>query len=464
MNRIFRRVGSALSAVLLVFTLIVVPQRANAVIIEASELFLQQAALSVAESVGMNAAVSGMTAAEVSTAMGSAVSGYAAATGTTAAALAETVGTVTTILTPKTIIIGAAGVAVLFGIINYMIAQHSELETVGTPAVIASGTSFLGLPVGKVGSARYLLGSYYYTLENQGLTFDGSSITVPALADHSGGQVLYTLSDGVQIVAGVSSSSDTYLDIFARAPNGNFIGTFVGTQYTRRSNSYTFVQGVWTATGLPFFGVLQNGGNNEWASSQGQSENLFESNTGLFRLSQWDSNYNLYTYYNGTGELIQYSFNFTRSSDFELPQLDEDQFLQIQLPEGVTLDPSSSADDVLSPIVEAIASNEPSVLPAQVVDSIPEPSPDFDPEAPPVGGGEDPDGDNPEDYPTLPTGFGLDFTGVWHYVVEALAFVLPFISTAMLTWTTVMPGSVQILVWASIVLAIMFAIIKRLLG
>lgn len=427
-------------------------------------MFLANAATTYAEASGMTAAVSGMTAAEVGAAMTTeVVTGYATATGTTSAALATTVGA-GIIITPKTIIITAAAAAVLGAIIGYMISQRPELETVGTPSVIASGTSFMGLPVGKVGSARLWLGSYYYSLETQGLTFEGSSITAPALPDHSGGQVLYTLTDGVQIVAGVATNSDTYLELFARAPNGDYIGSFARSQYTRRSNSYTFIQGIWRGdtANTPFFGFLQNGGNNEWYPSIGSSTNYFESNTGDFILNA-STSAALYQYYNGTGELTQYSFNFTRGNDFQLPEPEEGQSVLIRLPEGVTLDPDASSDEVLNPIIETIAAGQPAVLPAEVVDEAP--APDFDPVAPPVGDGtEPPDGQNPEDYPPLPVGFSLDFTGVWHYVVEALAFILPFVSTAMLAWTTVMPGSVQILVWASIVLAIMFAIIKRLLG
>lgn len=448
-------------------------KRSEAAIIDASALFLSNAALTYAEASGMNALVSGMTAAEVGTAFStSAVSGYAASIGTTEAALATSVGA-GIVITPKTILITAAAAAVLAGIVAYVISQNTALEEVDVPTVLSSSNHIGDLYLSELTKTE---GYSYYTPVSFGtrwyIDWDNNRLVYPTdimLDDDIG---LKAVTSSCYYNGTVSSGSlnlryqlydYTNSTVLTTRVYNSFSGTYTNYDFAELRFSWNSMQNSAVAPRYEKPLIVARYPNTDvyrfytgWAASNQGSYALQYSSAATYVNNGNTGGTSLEYFINSviSGNSLSAlpvassSLSLTRTSSFELPTVGETDSVLITIPENsnVTLDPTASADTILDPIVNDIFSETVADRTQITAGVVSEPQI------------EEPDIPENIDTPFLP-----DIVPPWHYVVQLIEDASDFISVWVTTIDSVLPDSLSNAIWAAVVLLVTFGIVRRFL-
>lgn len=414
---------------------------AKAAVIEASSLFLANAAVTYAEASGLSAAVSGMSAAEVGAAFSSsAVSAYAASVGTSEAALASTVAA-GAVISPKTIVLTAAAAAVLVGIISYVISQNTELEEVDVPVVLTSNSYFLD----SLGNKWFSYIPSSFSVGSYNIVFYSDNPIDFSLGYDLRNDSSYDLVGGYSLRISPAWPGSTTKNIDILNPNGISVcsTSFNLASYTpdgTKNFPYPFLYFT-VYLGNIYLVLPLSVGNQQFNSSfYNYKIEPFNNQNRLLGLQQAFGFNSVGFASSGTSSL-----SFTRSSSFELvdPLPDDDVVITINN-SSVELNPDSSSDVILNPIIDSIISGTQDLNLS--LDIVSEPSV------------EEPDIPSDITVPWLPT-----ITTPWHYVVQLIEDSSEFIEVWIATINNVLPDFLVNSLYASIVLAITFGLIRRFL-
>lgn len=419
-----KRVGACVLAFLLAFTIVCRPIKANAAIIEGtSALALGTAATQAyfqATALGWTVIEGG--AAAGTSAVTTAAASYATATGAAASgdALLTSIAAGATV-SGGTLILTAAAVTLLAGFAYWCYTEYVEALPAGSDALLVNSTSVGGLVLssGTWTSMASSIKSF-----SAGVLGDG--IAYPDSWTSPNGNVTLKWQD--------SGNVDYPYQIIGTANGSQFLsGTFSPSRVTP---IYLFYNPAYASSGYAFVVAHQDKRFNPatWftarpftASEVLGSESVSIQKAGL---------------------------NRTQTGYIAPPEVSETEELVIANVPDVSVE--EFPDAVADAVAEGTLAPDAPVVSVPV--SPPADAPDWDA---PLGGDEGiTEPENPgTDVPFLP-----DLNIPWHYVVTTIKNSAEYIALVVVVISTLLPTSLQAVLWAAVVLALLFGLIRRFLG